>query len=175
MLKTKNILIPYFFAVIIALFISLPLYHDFLNERVILSKEKEELEREDIYVEAIRTAERELVPYVPILEELKRGLPSSSSVPSVIRYLEKTVSDSGLQLDNISSYTTAEMAERPHMRETIIEMAVVGNNYSSLKSFIEELERSIKIIIIENATISLTTEDEEIRFALSLSIKTYSY
>lgn len=176
MYKTKNILILYFLAILISLFVSLPLFQGYLEQRAILAVEKEELEREGAHVEEIIKAESELIPYSSILAEIKRGLPSDPALPSLIRYLEGLVVDSGLQMADIGSFSTTESPERPDLKETTIEMRVVSNNYSSLKSFMRELERSIKLINISSATIApVAGEEGEVRFSLSLSLKTYSY
>ncbi len=176
MTKTKNILIPYFLAILISLFISLPIFHGYLEERAVLAVEEEELEREGAYVEEIIRAENELVPYSIILTEVQRGIPSNPALPSLIRYLESLVIDSGLQLSNIGSFSTSESPERPHLKETTMELGVVSNSYSSIKSFMRELERSIKLINISSASISPTSGEEgETNFSLSLSLKTYSY
>ena len=175
MFKIKNILIPYFLSIVITLFVLLPLYHNLLTERAILVKEKEKLEGENIYIEAMKIADKELEPYDLILRKIESGIPLHSSIPSVIKHLELLVLDSGLQLISIGPFTTSRVIKRPHLHETRVEMKVVGNDYSSLKNFLKELERSVKIITIESASISLIEEEERTRFELALAIKTYSY
>jgi len=174
--KTKNILILYFLAILISLFVSLPLFQDYLKERATLAMEKKELEREGAYVEEIIRAKNELVPYDSILADIQRGLPSDPSLPSLIRHLEELTIDSGLQIASIGSFSTIELPERPGLKETTIEMKTVSNSYDLLKGFIRELERSIRLINISSATIApVVGEEDEIRFSLSLSLKTYSY
>ncbi len=176
MRKTKEILIPYFLTILISLFVSLPLFHRYLEQRAILAVERKELEREDAHIDEIIRAESELIPYALILNEIRRGLPDDASLPSVIRYLEAMTIDSGLSLANIGSFSTADSPERERLKETTLEMTVTSNNYSSVKSFMRELERSIKLINIASATITPVSGDEgELRFSLSLSLKTYSY
>ena len=176
MYKTKNILIFYFLAILISLFISLPLFQDYLKERTILSAEKERLEREGVYVEETIRVKEELIPYSSILEEIKKGLPSDPALPSLIRHLEGLVAGSGLQMADIGPFSTTELSERPGLRETTIEMRVVSNSYNSLKSFMRELEQSIKLFSISSATIApVDGEEGAARFSLILSLKTYSY
>ncbi len=176
MRKTKDILIPYFLAVLISLFISLPLFHGYLEQRAILAVEREELEREGAHVDEIIRAESELVPYALVLNEIRRGLPDDVALPSIIRYLEILTIDSGLNLAEIGSFSTTESPERDRLKETTLEMTVISNNYSSIKSFMRELERSIKLINIAGASIApVIGEEGEVRFSLSLSLKTYSY
>ncbi len=176
MIKTKNILIPYFLAILISLFASLPLFHGYLEKRAILAMEEEELEREEVHVEEMVRAESELLPYIGVLNEIQSGLPSNPALPSLIRYLEGLVVDSGLQLSNIGSFSTSELPERSHLKETTIEVEIISNNYSSIKSFMRELERSIKLINISRVLISpVVGEEGEAGFSLFLSLKTYSY
>ncbi len=176
MRKTKDILIPYFLATLIFLFVSLPLLHRYLEQRAILVIEGKELEREDAHVAEIIRAEGELIPYVLILNEIRKGLPGDASLPSVIRYLETVTIDSGLNLASIGPFSTTESPERDNLKETALDMTVISNNYSSIKSLMRELERSIKLINIVSATITpIVGEEGELRFSLSLSLKTYSY
>ncbi len=184
MIKTKNILIPYFFAILISLFVSLPFFHSYLAERAKLAVMKEELNREDIHVREIIKAENEIMPYVNILNEIKKGMPSDPALPSTIYYLERVAVDSGLQLSNIGSFSTSDSPDRLNLKETTIEMGVVGGSYSSLKGFIKELERSVKLFDIVSASISPSSGADDTgeteassgaRFLLSLKLKTYSY
>lgn len=176
MRKTKEILIPYFLATLISLFILLPLFQGYLKEAAILAAEREELEREDTYVDEIIRVESELAPYTLVLNEIKRGLPDEASLPSVIRYLETLVINSGLNLASIGSFSTTESFEGDRLKETTLEMTIISNNYSSIKSFIRELEKSIKLINIVSARVApIAGEEGELRFSLSLSLKTYSY
>ena len=176
MYKTKNILILYFLAILISLFVSWPFFQDYLEERAILAIEKERLEQEGLYVEETIRVKEELIPYSSILEEIRKGLPADPALPSLIRHLEGLVADSGLQMAGIGPFSTTELSERPGLKETTIEMSVVGNSYNSLKSFMRELERSIKLFNISSATIApVAGEEGAAHFSLTLSLKTYSY
>ena len=174
--KTKNILILYFLAILISLFVFLPIFQGYLEQRRILAAEKERLEREEVYVEETIRVKEELIPYSSILEEIGKGIPSDPVLPSLIRYLEGLVAGSGLQMVDIGPFSTTELPERPGLRETTIEMIVVSNSYNSLKNFMRELERSIKLFNISGAIIApVDGEEGEARFSLTLSLKTYSY
>jgi len=179
MIQTKNILISYFFTILVISFVTLPFYHRFLIERGELAQEKEKIEREDLRLATITEVERELAPYIEILNKIKTAIPADPALPSLIKHLELIVSASGLQLDSIGSFSVSEPAEGSRLRKTKVEIKVLGHDYQSLKDFIKELERSMRIIVIESASISTVTEEEGAdggtRFALSLSIKTYSY
>ena len=176
MYKTKNILILYFLAILISIFVSLPIFQGYLVERAILAAEKERLEREGAYIEETIRVKDELIPYSSILEEIRKGLPSDPALPSLIRHLEGLVAGSGLQMADIGPFSTTDSLERPGLKETTIEMRVVSNSYNSLKSFMRELERSIKLFNISSATIAPVDGGEgEALFSLTLSLKTYSY
>ena len=175
-MEIKKILIFYFLAILILFFVSLPLFHDYLAQRAILIAERENLEHEEIHLNEMMKIKSELVPYNSILKDIERGLPADPALPSLIRHLEELVINSGLQMTDIGPFSTTELTERPNLRETSIEMKVVSNSYDSLKNFIEELERSIRLINISSATIASEVDEENrIRFSLSLSLKTYSY
>ncbi len=174
MIQIKNILISYFSATLVILFVTLPFYHNFLIERGILAQEKEKIEREDIRFGVIKETERDLVPYTEVLDKIKTAFPADPAIPSLIKHLELIVSISGLQLANIGPFSVSEPVEGTRLREIKGEVKVMSPDYQSLKNFIKELEKSMRIIAIENISIS-TVAEEGAKFALLLSIKTYSY
>ncbi len=174
--KIKNILIPYFIAVLIILFASLPLFRNYLTEKERLAFEKEELSREDAYIEGMKKIDRDLDNHRNLFEEINKGLPSDPNLPSTIKYLEDLTASAGLSLDSIGPYSTSDAPERANLKETTIDMSVSGNSYLGVKNFMRELESTIKLFNIVSATISPSAgESGATRFSLSVTLKTYSY
>lgn len=104
--------------------------------------------------------------------KIKTTLPDSPSVPSLLNYLQKTSSESGLILTEISPFSVSEAKDFANLKETALSIKVSGS-YSSFKNFLSSLEKSARLIEIEN--ISFSSGDTKGSSIFNLSLKTFSY
>lgn len=171
----KKILTTYFFAVLIILFVIPFSYQEFLTTRVSIDREIEALEEEGVYIESLIQIGKKLEPHSEILDEISRGFPVEPSTPSMIKHFESLVAGSGMLLSNLGPMTTTDVEGRSGLRQTSLELGVVGNSYEAMKNFIREIEGQGKLISINSASVSMAEEEEMTRFSLTLNITTYSY
>ena len=146
----------------------------------ILQKEiemkKEAVQAEEEYILDLMNLEARLAEeYKEDLVRIDSALPDkkahASAIPSLYNYLRNAAAGSGLVLVDIRPFNTSASARFPLLQETVFNIKLAGS-YSSLKSFLETLERSLRLIQIEN--ISFPASEEGV-FTFSLSLKVYSY
>lgn len=131
-----------------------------------------ELRQEEQYFSNLSQIKRELEQYQEELSKIDSALPDSPSLPSFLNFIQETSSQSGLILKGMSPFTLSISEKNPDIREIRMSLTV-GGSYSSFKDFLSFLEKSARIITVEN--ISFSGEKEDTPFTFNLKIKTQSY
>lgn len=137
-----------------------------------IQKRQQELKAEQEYFLNIKQIKDRLAEYPEALAKISSALPVGHSVPSLLNFLQKASSQSGLVLKEISPFTTSPAKEAAGIKATQLSFTVVGS-YNSFKNFISTLEKSARLIEIEN--ISFSSPKEGDLFTFSLRITTHSY
>ena len=133
---------------------------------------KEEFQWQEDYFSNLSQIGTDLEQYKEELAKISSSLPDDPSLPSLFSFLQKASSQSGLVLMGISPFTISSSGEFPDIKEIQFSLEVVGP-YSSSKNFISTLEKSSRIIEVEN--ISFASPREDNLFTFNLRIKVYSY
>jgi len=171
--KTKNALSILFSAILITIFVAMPLFQKFLETRQSLEVKKEELRREDIHIGEIKAISRELEEYTPTLELIDRAIPNNPEIPSLILYLEDFAGRHGMRTGPVGGFSINPSRQFPGLKEIKTNLSISGS-YSDINRFIYAVENSGKIIDIESFSLSPPAEEGE-GFSLRATIKTYSY
>jgi Tfp pilus assembly protein PilO len=137
-----------------------------------IQKRQQKIEVEQEYFLNIRQIKDKLAEYPEALAKIGSALPFGHSVPSLLNFLQKASSQSGLILKEISPFTISPAGEATSVKATQLSFTVVGS-YNSFKSFITTLEKSARLIEIES--ISFSSPKEGDLFTFSLRITTHSY
>ncbi len=125
--------------------------------------------------------------YLDELSKIGAALPSDSSVamPSFLKFLQETASQSGLILKSVSPSSDVSAAGE-NIKELKVEFSVDGS-YSAFKNFLSALENSSRLIETESISFSLAPPPKPGEVlppgaqpgpslsSFSLQIKTFSY
>lgn len=142
-----------------------------LLEKDITAKETE-LQQEDQYFSSLKKLKEELKQYQETLSKIDSALPNNPSLPSFLNFIQKESSQSGLILKDMSPFTSSLSGENPEIKETRMSLTLEGS-YSSFKDFLSLLEKSARIIEVEN--ISFSSSEKDSPFVFNLKIKFHSY
>ena len=140
-------------------------------KKEILGKE-DEFSSQKKYFETLQDTSEELKKYEASLSKIDAALPKTPSLPELLNFIQKASSQSGLSLKGISPASTVPL-EKGEIKETRINFLLVGN-YPDFKNFLYILEKSSRLIDVENISFSLPKEKEG-PFNFALTIKIYSY
>ncbi|MBM3257972.1 MAG: hypothetical protein FJZ05_02040, partial [Candidatus Nealsonbacteria bacterium] len=88
-------------------------------------------------------------------------------------FVQLACSQSGLVLESISPFTVAAVSSMTNVKEISMSLKVSGS-YSALKSFLAVLEKSARLIEIEDISFSSPTNNQDL-FSFSLKVKIHSY
>ena len=164
------IVIFIFISVFLLFFLVVPKYQYLisLNEKV--SETRFDVESQERYFQGLSETSQELKKYETSLLKISSALPRQSSLPELLNFLQKASSQTGLSLAGLSPFSTGP-AKEGKLGETKLNLAVVGS-YSAFKDFISVLEKSSRLIEVDNISFSSPKEG---LFTFNLSIKVYFY
>ncbi len=159
-------------SLILGLLIFFPKYRDLsgLSGKIKINEEKIKLQEE--YFSNLNSLSEELKKYETELSKVNSILPDDPSLPSLLNFIEKASSQSGLVLKSISPASSVSFPQIEGAKETKVSLTVSGS-YSDFKNFISVLEKSARLIETEN--ISFFSPSGEGTADFNLRIKVYSY
>jgi len=175
MSKTFTIPILLLGALISATYFVLPQYQEFkrLNNQV-NQMQTQVLETERYFSNLSQILES-LRNYEDSLGKIESALPEDPNLSALLNFFQKKSSENGLLLKNIS---TAEGGRREvkkgilaKVEETYLNLSLSGY-YLSLKGFLETLEKSSRLIEVENISVDVLREELP---EYNLLIKVYSF
>jgi len=170
--------IPIIIAVCFLLFLILgvglilPKYQELKNIQTTIAEKEAELQYKQQYFSDLSDIKTELDEYEEELSKIDSALPSGPSLPSLFNFLQKTGSQSGVVLKGISPFTTISR-EESKTKKTEFSLEISGD-YASFKSFISSLEKSARLMEIENISFSLPKESGSL-FTFNIKIAVSSY
>lgn len=137
-----------------------------------IEEKRLELQTKEEYFLKLSETKTKLEGYQEEFSRINSALPDDPSLPSLFNYLQKTSSELGLVLEKISPFTVSFSEDFPNLQETVFNIEVTGS-YSSFRNLLSILEKSSRLIGIEN--ISFSSPEEKESFVFDLKLKVYSY
>jgi Tfp pilus assembly protein PilO len=105
-----------------------------------------------------------------VLSKVDRALPRRQGIPELLVLFQRTSERDGVQISNVS-FSEPTTAATTTVSELLINMTVTAQNYPQIKTFIRDLEASLRLLDIVG--INVSTQGESSAYALQL--KTYTY
>ncbi len=176
--KPIAIAIILFVTLIVLFYLFLPNYQKVKELEIdVLTKEKELTKMENYFRDIVETYKK-LIAKEDVLEKVNTALPSEPPLDSLIYYFEEESTRNGLILSSINLRGVSSGV----VGNQITFSLEVNGSYSAFRNFLESIEKSSKIIDVENISFSSSRDisEEENGFTgqihnFGLNIKTYSY
>jgi len=158
--------------VLVGIFLLWPNYLKYQNLQKQLEVKREEFKNKEKYYQELFQISERLKEYPEEISKIDKALPSSPSLPSFYNFLQKASFENGLILKKIGDFSTKQSTKKPEIKGTTIPIEVFGP-YSAFKNFLFALEKSSRIIEVDNISFSTPKEGEVFNFELNIRI--YSY
>lgn len=174
---TRNVLeslIIILIALTVGTLLSMPKYNEFKGERVKAEEKKMELRNQREYFKQLEKISNELKNYSTNLDKIKTALPSHPAAPNVANFLQSASSQSGLILKNL---TYGHSAAGGHVTTDKSALAVqqyeislgLSGSYPAFKDFLTRIERSSRMIEIQDISFMCTAAENEEKAAVTAS------
>lgn len=153
-----------------------PNYQKYQNLRTEIKYKEIEIGNEAKYYEKLKSLSESLANQKDEVEKLNSALPSGPAmVPDLFKFLQKTSSENGLVVKEISTSLAKKAVDNPAISDILLKIKLYGS-YSSFKNFLQALENSSRLIEVETISFSSPKkEDESQLFTFDVGIKAHSY
>jgi len=138
-------------------FLLLPKNQEFKVLQEKLKAKKDELQYKEQYLLSLKEASEELEKYKEELAKVDSAIPSNSSLPALFAFIQKETQYNGLVPKNLGSFVVNVVPANPTIKETHLDFEVSGN-YASIKDFLHALEKSARLIELENISLGSETK-----------------
>ena len=150
-----------------AYFLWLPVYQDFMKNRVNLDVEAEKVKKKKDYILELENNLSNLGDYKEEISKINSALPLQYSASSLFSFVQKTASESGMIVitaDMLTSYSkktqTANGAGAIEI-DTIDISVTIRGKYSSFKDFVSSVYKSSRLIEIVTINIEPAKSKEQ--------------
>ena len=177
--KSFAIPILFFVALLIVVYIILPEFYNFRNLKKELEIKNQEIQSIENYHKKIIIAFDKLKDYEDSLGKISSALPDSYFSPSLFNYIQKTSAENGMFLKGVSlakapvkkteASPKTEISKKDIKEEYVI-INLIGS-YDSFKTFLKSIEKSSRLIEVENILIKI--DEEALNFNLLLKVSSY--
>lgn len=137
-----------------------------------IEEKRAALRDQEEYIKNLISIAEELKKYEASLSKIDSAFPDTPSLPALLNFFQKASSQSGLTLKGMGSISITPNKVTPNIKETGLSLVVDGS-YSSFKDFLQIIEKSARLIEIENISFSASREESPSTF--NLRIKSHSY
>lgn len=172
--RTITIVICLLLSLALGVFLVWPRYQEFKIKKVDVLKKEAELQNLKEYLSEINLLSQEIEKYSTEISKIETALPSRFSLPSLINYLQKTTFENGLILKSYN--LTLAVPNLPEQESGLKEFSLTldfSGSYSAFRDFLLVLEKSSRLIEVEN--ISFSSPEKEKPYDFNLGIKVHSY
>ncbi|HXK32338.1 MAG TPA: type 4a pilus biogenesis protein PilO [Candidatus Paceibacterota bacterium] len=149
-----------------------PKYQSLKELQNSINAKKIELEAQEQYFADIEAVKVKLAENEEATSKIDSALPDSVDIPSLFNFIQQACNQSGLVLEEVSPFAIAAAGGMVNVKEVVMSLRVSGS-YTSFKSFLGVLEKSARLVEVED--ISFASPTKEDLFTIVLKIKIHSY
>lgn len=154
-------------------FFTWPQYQAVRNLSLEVQAKQDELQTKGEYFSKIKETSDQLKNYEAEFSKIDSALPADPFLPSLFNFLENTASQNGMVLKQIASFSVTSSKTRTGIKEINIGIVVTGS-YSAFKNFLSSLEKTARLIEVDNVSLSYPSKTKDIP-SFSLTVKAYSF
>ena len=169
--------ILFFLCFLFLIYFFLPKYSNFRSLEQDISDIKISLGQKQAYFSELQSISNKLIEQRDVVDKIRAALPEEVSLASLLNFFQKKASENGLILSNFnqsqsfSQQQQEEEVSESKVQEMNINIGLQGS-FLSLINFLQAIEKSSRIIEIENINLS---DSGEGFMKSSLLLKVYSY
>jgi len=165
------IAVCFFLTLVLGIFLVWPEYQELKGLKSKITEKEGELQTLKEHFLELDDLSKNLKQYEVELSKIDSALPDGFDLPSLLNYLQEAASGTGLILKSFSPVSSTPFKGK--IKEFRLSLGFSGS-YSAFKNFLSSLEKSARLIEVENISFSSPLGEEK-PFDFSLGIKVYSY
>jgi Tfp pilus assembly protein PilO len=138
-----------------------------------VQQKQAELQSKEGYFALLKVASSTLAQYQEPLSKIASALPTDSSVPSLLNFLQSIAGQTGLLLERIDLGEIVSSEDTSILKEIRINLQLRGS-YQSMKDFVSAAESSARLVEIEKLSFEAPADEEESP-TIRIDVKASSY
>ncbi len=150
-----------------------PKYQEFKKLQVKLGEKEAEFKAKAAYFLGVVDTFKKLRNYEEDLEKVDSALPLNPSLASLIYFFQIKSSESGLIFKKANLFSISLISKKSDIKEITFFLEFFGS-YFAFKNFLSSLEKSARLIEVENISFTSQVETEQ-TYPFKLKIKAHSY
>lgn len=158
-----------FVSIVIFSFLIYPKYQNLSRLKKTELLKKAELENFQNYSQQLKETFEKLQNYKEEISKIELALPENLSIPEFFNFVQKLAALNGLSLKNIDATPSSEEGILKEWKTNL----TLSGDYQSFKNFLSSLEKSARLVEIENISFSSPKEKEPFEFKLGIKIREY--
>ena len=139
-------------------------------KKEILIREAERQSQEEHLQELLGTLE-EIEEKKESIAKIESALPRDPSLPELLNFFQKAASQSGLILEEVSP-KAIRSGEEEGIRNTLVNLVLKGT-YFDFKNFLSLVEKSARLIEVNNISFEYSELGDLLSFELSIKVHSY--
>ncbi len=169
MFKTKKITFLVFASILLLVFVTLPVFQNFLEAHQEVKIKRNEFNREEEKINELKKINQQISDYPEQIELVLQAIPDNPEVPSTVYHIQEIAEKNNVLISGLNNFSTNTSLS---VKETTLSFSLYSF-YGNFKNFISDIENSAKMIHVESFEIK-SDKDSDI-LSINLIIKTYSY
>lgn len=164
----------FFITIVFSIIFLTPKFQEIEKTKECIISTKQLLEKKEVYFLKVKKYKTELKNHQEELSKITPVLGDSieASLPSLFKFIQEASNETGLILTKINPFIIHPLKEKPKIKKIQLDFQVKGH-YVSFKNFLVALERSNRIISIEN--IYFSSPEKGNLFIFNIIISAHSY
>lgn len=156
-------------AAAVSVFLVLPKYQATEGFSGQIEEKRLLLQQQEDYYRKLGELEEKLKGYEESMEKVNTALPEDAGIPDLYNFLQRASSENGLILDNAGTFTLSGAKKEGEVGEAQVNFSVTGS-YSSMKKFLNALEKSARLIELKGISFTSPTEGDIFKFSLTVKV-----
>lgn len=171
------IAIAFYFILAMAVLLIWPKYQDFSLIKKTIEIQKDEIEKTNDYFDKLKAADAELAANSEGISRIDSALPSESFPTDLFNFFDSMSSDNGLFLKEVKLGNSSNLSGNLSKIKATDSSVVVVGTYPAFKNFLSGIERSVRLISVENvsfSSVSLNSRETN-TIVFTVGVKTYNF
>ena len=159
-------------SLVVGTFVIWPNYKSLVSAQEQARYVQADLENRKAYYQEIAKISEEFNKYPDEISKINSALPSEVAMPTVFDFFQKRASEAGVILSQESIGSIAAKKDDPSIKQYDFSLGLAGS-YENFKNFLSILEKSARIIEVENISFSSPAKNDP--YSFNLMVRFYSY
>jgi Tfp pilus assembly protein PilO len=172
------IIVCFAVAIIFGINVLLPRLNQFQGLSKEVKEKTTELQNKEKYYTNLRQIDEQLRAKSSELSKVNSALPEEPSIPSVLNFLQKAGTQSGLVVKNLGDFSVSNSETNSNLKDIEFGLEISGT-YPSFKSLVTILEKSARWFEIKSVSLNYASPEAGLAgkdtFSFVIRVITHSY